>query len=197
MSTKATAAAALLVMLGFAACTNKSASTDALDNELVGGIGNDVDPALADALGNQIVVDPARAGGAKAGRETLGQRAAAQGKGRAVLPGSPCDFRYDAAWARRLPAELPVYPGAKVSEAAGSDAPGCRRRIVSFASSAPAATIVDYYRARVTKAGYSYERLVEQGAEVLGGTRGEAAYYVTVKPAPNGGSTVDLVSNAG
>lgn len=188
----AVVATTVALIAGLAACQRK-ADTDALDNELVNGIaGNDADPALAGALGNQIVVDPA-----KAGKNALGGRAAAQAGGSATLPGSKCDFRYDVAWARKLPAELPVYPNAKVSEAAGSDAPGCRRRIVSFASAAPAATIVDYYRARVAKAGYSVEHLTEQGSEILGGTRGEAAYYVTVTPTKGGGSAVDLVANSG
>lgn len=187
MSQHATAAIAILLLAGLGACSRTPGnSTEALDGELVNGIGRS-DPALTSPLGNQIVVDPARA---------KGSRAAAGGHStpKAGTPANGCDFKNDFAWAARLPTAVALYPGAKVSEAAGSDAAGCRRRIVSFTAAAAPAQILEHYRARVTAAGYSVEHLVEGGADVLGGTRGEAAYYLTVRPAP-GGSAVDLVVN--
>lgn len=192
MSNQATAAIALVLLAGLGACSPQAQnSTDALDNELVNGIS--ADPALTSALGNQIVVDPALARGAKpaagsapGGNVTPGRKLAASGDG--------CDFKPGFAWATKLPDAVALYPGAKVSEAAGSDAAGCRRRIVSFTAAVPPAKLLEHYRARVTAAGYSAEHLVENGANVLGGTRGEAAYYLTIRPA-SGGSAVDLVAN--
>lgn len=191
--------AAIALLAGLAACNNsKSADTAALDKDLANGVAAaDIDPALAGALGNQIVVDPARTrakpDGERTATGTIGDLARAQ----ASAPGGrKCDFPYDLAWAGKLPAELPLYPGAKVAEAAGSDAAGCKRRIVSFAAAAAPAKVIDFYRAKLTAAGYSAEHLVEQGNDVLGGTRGNSAYYISVAPA-KGGSTVDLVSNGG
>ena len=136
------------------------------------------------SLAREIVVDPARARTASA--EIVA----------APAPSDPCAIRYGAVWAARLMPEFPVYPGARIGEAAGSDAPGCRKRIVSFATAAPTATIVAYYDTRARKAGYSAEHLVQAENDVLGGTRGDAAYYITVTPA-KGGSAVDLVTTPG
>lgn len=185
-------ATALALLASLAACNTKSGnSTDALDKELVNGIGADVDPALTSALGNQIVVDPARTKGA---RPAAGQKSGGTNRSAALHQNGGCDFKSDLAWVGKLPAAVRVYPGAKVSEAAGSDQAGCRRRVVSFTAAVPPAKIIDYYRSRVTAAGYSVEQLSENGADVLGGTRGEAAYYLTVTPTP-GGSAVDLIAN--
>lgn len=145
------------------------------------------DETLSGALGRQIVIDPTRAA---TKRDALPA---------ATDPGGKCDFAYDAAWARRLPAGLPLYPGARLVEAAGSDAPGCRRRIVSFTAAAAPAKVLAFYRAKATAAGFSTEHLVQQGADILGGTKGKTAYLVTIAPsgAPSGaGSTVDLIANA-
>ncbi len=187
-----TATSALILLTALSAC-QKAPNHDAPDEAAHGTAGNTADPALAGALGKRIVVDPA-----KTGRRLPANNPSAtvQRGASASPPGAKCDFRYDAAWAGKLPPELPVYPGGRVAEAAGSDAVGCRRRIVSFTSAAPAETVIAYYRAHVTKAGYSYERLADQGKAVLGGTRGDAAYYVTVTPAGSG-SAVDLVANGG
>jgi hypothetical protein len=122
------------------------------------------------------------------GALTLGELAARQSKGAA-----DCASRvtYSAGWANRLPAGVPLYPDARVREAAGNDA--CGLRIVSFASSAPVGRILDWYNTRVTQAGYSAEHQAAGKQHVLGGTRGAAAYVVYVTPAAGGGSAVDLL----
>ncbi len=197
MSTHAAALAALALLAGLSACSGNKADTDALDNQLVDGIAADRDPSLADALGNQIVVDPARAGGRSG--ETLGQRATGQAAGRPGMLRPDCEkqYRYDAGWAKRLPVALPLFPQAKLSEAAGTDAPGCRMRIVSFTSTAPAEKILAYYQSSATRAGYSADRRSEAGDIVLAGTHGEEAYYLIATPAAGGGTAVDLVANHG
>lgn len=167
----------LAATAGLGACSGKSADTDA------NGEGMASKAAASTPLGTAIVIDPARIG--KAGSPPPGAGARAT-----------CTFANDRAWAQRLPAELPIYPGARLQEAAGSDAAGCRRRIVSFATAATSAQIVAFYTAKASAAGYSAEHLVEQGNDVLGGTKGDAAYYLTVTPA-KGGATVDLVVNSG
>ena len=122
------------------------------------------------------------------GALTLGELAARQSSGAAA-----CAARvtYSAGWANRLPADVPLYPDARVREAAGNDA--CGLRIVSFTSGAPIGRILDWYNARVTRAGYSAEHQASGAQHVLGGTRGAAAYVVYATANPGGGSDIDLL----
>lgn len=124
-----------------------------------------------------------------AGALTLGELAARQGT--PAQAGCAQQVRYSAGWATRLPADVPLYPQARVREAAGNDA--CGLRIVSFASNAPAARILDWYTARVTRAGYSVDHQADGAEHLLGGTRGQSAYLVHVTADPAGGSLVDLL----
>lgn len=104
---------------------------------------------------------------------------------------------YATIWSTRLPAALPLYPDARVLEAAGTDAGGCALRIVSFASNAPLGRVSDWYYAHLTRAGFAPEHRADGSEHVLGGTRGDAAFMVYLRPAAHGGTEVDLVSNAG
>lgn len=129
---------------------------------------------------------------AKASAWTLGALAAAQPVGGSCAPVS-----YSAGWANRLPPDLPLYPDARVTEAAGNAAGACALRVVSFASSAAPAKLVDWYYTKATAARYSAEHQADGAMHVLGGTRGADAYIVYVSPRAGGGSDVDLVTNAG
>lgn len=104
---------------------------------------------------------------------------------------------YSTGWATRLPRDLPLYPDARVNEAAGAQGGNCALRVVSFASNAPVQTLIDWYYTRATNAGYSAEHEAEGGDHVLAGTRGDAAYALFVSPRDGGGSDVDLVANNG
>ncbi len=104
---------------------------------------------------------------------------------------------YSAGWANRLPADLPLYPGAQLTEAAGADRDGCRLRVVSFASAAPMQKMLDWYFTKASAAGYSAGHSTDGRQHVLGGVRGNDAYVVYVTARAGGGSDVDLVSNAG
>lgn len=155
-----------------AGCSTQSisqADLDSLDRELTASL-------------DQTIVDPAAA--AFAGRQR---------------GGAPCASKitYSDAWAGRLPAELPLYPDARLTDAAGADQDGCRLRMVSFISRADAGRMTDWYRARAVAAGYSAEHKVGGAQHILSGTRGDAAYMVYVAPRRTGGVDVDLVSNAG
>ncbi|KQS49547.1 hypothetical protein ASG20_11200 [Sphingomonas sp. Leaf198] len=104
---------------------------------------------------------------------------------------------YSAGWANRLPAALPLYPAARLTEAAGADRDGCRLRLVSFASAAPMQKMLDWYFTKASAAGYSAGHSTDGKQHVLGGVRGNDAYVVYVTARAGGGSDVDLVSNAG
>lgn len=122
------------------------------------------------------------------GALTLGELAVRQSSA-----GATCarNVSYSAGWANRLPADVPLYPDARVREAAGNDA--CGLRVVSFTSGAPVGRILDWYNARVSRSGYSAEHQASGARHVLGGTRGDAAYVIYATANPAGGSDVDLL----
>lgn len=108
-------------------------------------------------------------------------------------------LRYSASWAEHLPADLPLYPGARVAEAAGANTAACRLRAVSFSASAPLKTVIDWYYAKVTGAGYTAEHQADGAEHVLGGTRDAdgGAYALFLTARRDGGTDVDLLANNG
>ena len=206
--------AALAGLLALAACGRGEENNLAeMDNSL---IGNGADPALTSALEDQILVDPnlvqqthpnsARppetpvqaqypADGAGAGGQA---REAAAGGGAGPATPSACGvpFVYGNEWANRLPSEFPAYPGGRVTEAAGSDRGDCHMRVVTFTTADPYNRVLEHYRSVADRAGFSVEQQARGGDQVLGGTRGEAAYYLIVTPT-QAGSDVALIVNNG
>lgn len=144
-------------------------------------------------------VEPAPKPGAcpscKGGREalTLGELAAVQKAGNRQCASK---VAYSAAWANRLPAAFALHPDARLSEAAGTDADGCRMRVVSFTIAQPVDRMVNWYYTRAKKGGYSAEHQAEGDQHVLGGTRGNAAYAVFLSPEGRG-TSVDLIVDGG
>lgn len=145
---------------------------------------------------------PPAAGGCpacKAAREslTLGALASRQPDRRTA----PCAgaLRYSARWAERLPADVPLYPGARVSEAAGVDMSACHVRAVSFTTDASLRSVIDWYYTRVTGAGYTAEHRADGAQHVLGGTRDHdgGAYALVLTERHGGGTEVDLLANNG
>jgi hypothetical protein len=131
------------------------------------------------------------------GAVTLGALAGRQTDRR--TRGCSANVQYSTGWANRLPADLPLYPDARVTEAAGSTSGGCALRVVSFASASPLQTVIDWYYTRATQAGYSAEHRTDGDQHVLGGTRDRdgGAYVLYVSARADGGSDVDLVANNG
>jgi hypothetical protein len=119
----------------------------------------------------------------------------------AASPGGKGDCsalaKYTAAWAAKLPGAFPVYPKGAVQEAAGTDEGECALRVVNFITPVPVAEVVDFYFTRANAAGYSAEHARKAGEDQLGGTKGAASYVVYARELPNGGSSVDLVTNGG
>jgi hypothetical protein len=187
-----------------------------MDNSL---IGNGADPALTSALEDQILVDPnlvqqshpntarppetpvqaqypADGAGGNAGSGQARQAAAAAGSAGPAAP-SACGvpFVYGNEWANRLPPEFPAYPGGRVTEAAGSDRGDCRMRVVTFTTADPYNRVLEHYRSLADRAGFSVEQQARGGDQVLGGTRGEAAYYLIVTPIQSGSEVALIVNN--
>lgn len=128
---------------------------------------------------------------------TLGALASRQRDGRTRSCAGA--LRYAADWANRLPADLPLYPDARVSEAAGSQSNQCAVRAVSFSTGAPLQQVIDWYYTRASSAGYAAEQQADGGEHVLGGTRdqdgGAFALFLTTRG--DGGTDVDLIANNG
>ncbi|MBO9621203.1 MAG: hypothetical protein J7500_00680 [Sphingomonas sp.] len=230
----------LFVFLPLALAGCGSRTGDQLSDE---ELGNAVDPAVASALNDPIMVDPAlgvRANSdairppaqpysgalpadtvaANNGKVELGKLLhapapvpAAQGSGRnAVTLGglaahqkdrraAACagTLQYSATWAQRLPADLPLFPQARVTEAGGAQGSGCALRVVSFSAPQPLATLVDWYYTRAVRAGYTAEHQLDGETHVLGGTRkrDDGAYVVFLAARDDGGTDVDLIANNG
>ncbi|MBY8824877.1 hypothetical protein [Sphingomonas colocasiae] len=231
-----------LLALALAACGSgqkNDQALNALDRSLAGNAVNaqDVDPALAASLEDQIMVDPSLS--AQANRDSVrppaepmrapvpadGPATANVGTGKllsapkavamdapeapttlgalasqqARRAGQSCgaELGYSQAWATRLPADLPLFPQARVTEAAGSDAGGCRA--VSFTSGAALQTVLDYYYTQAVRGGFTAEHRVDGGEHTLGGTRGkdDGAFVVIARARPGGGTEVDLITNNG
>lgn len=127
---------------------------------------------------------------------TLGGLAARQ-----KAPGiGPCvgGMRYSAQWAARM-GEVPLYPQARLVEAAGNAANGCALRVASFTTGADVQAVLDWYYTRTTGVGYASEHQAADGAHVLGGNRDrdQAAFILFASPRDGGGSQVDLIVNNG
>lgn len=122
---------------------------------------------------------------------TLGAKAAQQS---GVCTGK---LDYAMGWANRMPADFAVYPRANVKEAAGVDKGQCNIRVVNFTTPATLKNVVDFYYTKAKRGGYSAEYQLRGSEHVLGGTKGDAAYVLFLKPMANGGTEVDIVANGG
>ncbi|GAD47643.1 hypothetical protein NT2_01_04140 [Caenibius tardaugens NBRC 16725] len=103
--------------------------------------------------------------------------------------------RYTAAWAARLPQAFPVYPRGNVQEAAGTDEAGCALRVINFTTPVPLDDVLGFYYTRGLAAGYRTERFTQDGYDMLGGTRGGAAFMLYARRLPTGRTEVDLVTS--
>lgn len=158
--------------------------------------------AAGAATSERLKPTPAAQGdcpGCKAARESLTLGALASRQGNARTASCAGDLKYSSRWAQRLPADLPLYPDARVSEAAGNNAGACRLRAVSFASSAPLQKVLDWYYTKASRAGFSAEHQADGAEHVLGGTRGrdDGAFALFLTSRSDGGTDVDMVANNG
>ncbi|MEP9401974.1 hypothetical protein [Sphingomonas sp. VNH70] len=120
---------------------------------------------------------------------TLGELAAMQRNARRQCASK---IAYSARWATQLPAPFALHPDARVTEAAGTDAGGCRLRVVSYVIDQPVGRVIDWYYTRARAGGYSAEHQAEDGQHVLGGSRGNDSFAVFAAPEGRG-TAVDLV----
>lgn len=72
-------------------------------------------------------------------------------------------------WAARLPAAVPIYPRGHARQSAGSDATGCRIRVVNFVTPAAAEDVLSFYATLAGKAGLTVSYRLEGEDKVLRG----------------------------
>lgn len=196
--------AALAGLLTLAACSGGDGNNLAdLDNEL---LANGADPALTSALEDQILVDPnlvqqAHPNSARP-PEAPAQSQYPAGTARSRVQGAAgadiaAGMEYGPQWAARLPTEFPPYPGARLTEAAGSNRDARRLRVITFRTTDPYERVIAFYRGAVTRAGYDAEQQQRGADYVLGGVneRTDGAYYLIVTPQQNGSDVALIVNN--
>jgi hypothetical protein len=166
----------------------------ALDNQLVA---NNADPAVTSAINDPILTDRnlSTQSNRNAVRSAAGPPQALYPPDSGNAPAPPCAaaaLDTNPVWAKRLPPEFPLYPGARVTEAAGTDAAPCHLRAVILATADPWDRVIGWYQAQAAHAGYSTGRQARDGDQILAGTRGDQAFYLIASP-KDGGSEISLI----
>lgn len=151
--------------------------------KLVGGPGNMKKAPAATAVSGELPPEAAL---------SVARRAAAAPGGNVNCADKA---EYTMGWAAKLPAGFPVYPQGSVQEAAGTDEAPCSLRVVNYLTAVPLAEVIDFYYTRAASAGFTTQRIKEDGDDVLGGTKGKASFVVYARPLASGGTEVDLVTN--
>lgn len=108
-------------------------------------------------------------------------------------------LEYANGWAERLPAPFGLYPGARLTEAAGTERDGCTLRAASFTTPVPRQQVMDFYYTQARRAGFDAQHRILGGDHVLGGTRkGDGnAYFIVLSQAPAGQTGVDIIADGG
>ncbi len=105
--------------------------------------------------------------------------------------------QFSATWAARMPATFPVYPRGAVSEAAGTDDGACHLRVVNFTTPVSVADVMDFYFTRAATDGFTVQRIMQGGDDVLGGTKQGRSFMVFARAGERGQTSVDLVTTGG
>lgn len=118
-------------------------------------------------------------------------------KAAAKLENGACadNAEYSAAWAAKLPAIFPVYPGGSTKEAAGTDSGACALRAVTYMTAVPLEDVLAFYFSRATTGGYRVEYAVADGDNIISGTKGNASVVVYGRRLSSGITEVDLITS--
>jgi hypothetical protein len=153
------------------------------------------DEAMVQAGGNLKSAPLAQSGSVSSLTQSAASAAQVAPSTKAASADCTKKVQYAAAWAGKLPRDLPIYPRAVVQEAAGTDSDGCRLRVVTFASPVPPKDVIDFYYTKAMEAGYGAEYRMDGTDHVLGGRKGGQAYVVYVRKLGSGLTEVDLVAS--
>lgn len=161
------------------------------------------DPAVTDALSDPILADR----GLRAADDSLRVRTTPaptpmlippdDGEPPILSPVARCDgpFAREAAFARDLP---PAFrpPDARLVEAAGRDAPGCRIRFARFQLAAPPPVAAAVLETQVRAAGLPVQRNAQGEETVVSGATPTLAYTLLIERAGSGASVLAIVNLA-
>ncbi|KRA82878.1 hypothetical protein [Altererythrobacter sp. Root672] len=149
---------------------------------LVGGAGNMRKAPEPQELPEELPVEAALTAGARA--------AAAPG-----IDGNCAEqMSYTLQWAAKMPPAFPIYPRGAVQEAAGTDTDGCALRVVNFVTPVPLGEVVDFYFTRARNAGLPAAHGLQNGDNVLAGSKGGRSFVVYARELQSGLVEVDLVT---
>lgn len=143
-------------------------------------------------------IPPAPAPLGEQGESRLARAATLQAVAEALdLGGKACtaSVGYGFGWTVLLPAALPVYPRGHARVAAGSDAAGCKLRLVRFVTPVAPVEVADFYYASARKAGLAAELRREGGDLVVQGGKGKARFAVYLRDGGDGLTEVDLATS--
>ncbi len=152
--------------------------------------------AALDLTGGKLAALPARVPGLDSSRLAgmLTPKAIAQ-----ALPelttGCAERLDYSFIWAARLPAALPVYPRGHARMAAGSDAAGCRIRVVVFVTPVAPGDVLAFYATTAGKAGQKLTARKEGSDDVLMGTGKGLDFAVFARPLDKDLTEVVLITS--
>lgn len=166
---------------------------------LAGDAGAAQAQAVKQAGGKLLAAPTATEGEAMASAVTLGAVAREQATRRGGNGNCAKKLNYGMEWAQRLPEPFALYPGAQLTEAAGTQVDGCTLRAASFVTPVSRQGVMDYYYTLARRAGYDGEHRILGGDHVLGGTRGAdgSAYFILFTDAPGGKTSVDIIADNG
>lgn len=181
-------------------------SLDAMDSALINGAVT----AEHNDLAGAITVDPARLRAGRQERPATTSLAALARRQAAHPPATPAGeatadmtgvdpaiadgLTYANGWATKLPADLPMMPGATLQEAAGRDGAPLTMRVVSFTTAGDRTAVLAWYAQKAKAAGYTAVRGHKGDDLVLQGEKPDGAAYVILVGAIAGGRTpVDYI----
>jgi hypothetical protein len=152
-------------------------------------------PEAVAAAGELLPAPAPQKGGAPALAQNAASAAQITDAARKAKTDCAGKVQYSEAWAKKLPAAIPVYPRGAVQEAAGTDAEGCALRVVNYAVPVSPEDVVSFYYSMAQRGGYSAEYRIDGGDHVIGGRKGGQAYVVYARKLDGGVTEVDLVAS--
>ncbi len=73
----------------------------------------------------------------------------------------------------------------------------CNVRVVNFQSRAGLQAVLDFYHTQASRSGYTSEHVLRGTEHYLGGTKGDLAFIVMIRPMAGGLVDVDLIASGG
>lgn len=129
------------------------------------------------------------------GNSPIASAATAAGVAAAVPFAARCagSLSYSFIWAARLPDPLIVYPRAHAEEAAGTDAAGCKLRVVSFRTPVTVRDVIDFYHAVALNIGANPQVSAVGQDQVVSGKSAALNFVVHARALSDGTTEADLI----